>query len=48
VCRWLNIPRSSYYYKAVEPVSEVELEEMVKRIFLTVSPDTVSGKLRNA
>ena len=30
MCRWLNIPRSSYYYKAVEPVSEVELEEMVK------------------
>lgn len=34
MCRWLNIPRSSYYYKAVEPVSETELEEMVKRIFL--------------
>ncbi len=32
--RWLNLPCSSYYYKAVEPVSEAELEEMVKRIFL--------------
>lgn len=34
MCRWLNTPRSSYYYKAVEPVSETELEEMVRRIFL--------------
>lgn len=34
MCRWLNIPRSSYYYKAVVPVSEAQLEEMVKRIFL--------------
>ncbi|MFC3928179.1 IS3 family transposase [Streptococcus caprae] len=34
MCQCLNIPRSSYYYKAVEPVSEMELEEMVKRIFL--------------
>ncbi len=34
MCRWLNIPRSSYYYKAVEPVSEAELEAMVKRIFV--------------
>lgn len=34
MCRWLNIPRSSYYYKTAEPVSETELEEMVKRIFL--------------
>lgn len=31
---WLNIPRSSYYYQTVEPVSEAELEEMVKHIFL--------------
>lgn len=34
MCRLLNIPRSSYYYKAVEPVSEAELEERVKTIFL--------------
>ena len=34
MCRWLDIPRSSYYYKAVEPVSEAELEKMIKRIFL--------------
>ncbi|MEQ9764267.1 IS3 family transposase [Streptococcus sp. ZJ151] len=34
MCRWLNLPRSSYYYKATEPASETELEEMVKRIFL--------------
>ena len=34
MCRWLKIPRSSYYYKAVVPVSEVQLEKMVKRIFL--------------
>lgn len=34
MCRWLNIPRSSYYYKAVKPVSEAELEENIKAIFL--------------
>jgi putative transposase len=34
MCRWLNIPRSSYYYQAVEPVSETILEEMIKSIFL--------------
>ena len=34
MCRLLHIPRSIYYYKAVEPVSEVLLEERVKRIFL--------------
>ncbi|WP_095121570.1 IS3 family transposase [Streptococcus acidominimus] len=34
MCQCLNIPRSSYYYKAVVPVSEAQLEEMVKRIFL--------------
>ena len=33
MCRCLNIPRSSYYYKAVEPLSENELEKHVKRIF---------------
>ena len=26
MCRWLKIPRSSYYYKAVVPVSEAQLE----------------------
>ena len=34
MCRWLKIPRSSYYYKAVEPVSEAELGEKIKSIFL--------------
>ncbi|WP_089180095.1 IS3 family transposase [Streptococcus iniae] len=34
MCRWLNIPRSSYYYKTVKPVSEAELEENIKAIFL--------------
>ncbi|BBA92041.1 IS3 family transposase [Streptococcus ruminantium] len=30
----MNLPRSSYYYKASEPVSEADLEEKVKQIFL--------------
>ena len=34
MCRWLNMPRSSYYYQAVESVSETEFEETIKRIFL--------------
>ena len=34
MCRWLNLPRSSYYYKTSEPVSEADLEEKVKQIFL--------------
>ncbi|WP_237375604.1 IS3 family transposase [Streptococcus ruminantium] len=34
MCRWLNLPRSSYYYKASETVSEADLEEKVKQIFL--------------
>lgn len=34
MCRWLNIPRSSYYYKTVDPVSEAALEEKIKNIFL--------------
>ena len=29
MCRFLEIPRSSYYYKVREPVSEAELEERV-------------------
>ena len=33
MCRCLNIPRASYYYKAIEPKSEAELEEMIKTIF---------------
>ncbi len=33
MCRCLNIPCSSYYYKAIEPKSEAELEEMIKTIF---------------
>ncbi len=33
MCRCLNIPRSSYYYKAVEPVSEAEIEGKVRNIF---------------
>lgn len=36
MCRWLIIPRSSYYYKAVEPVSEAELEEKFKANFLQI------------
>lgn len=34
MCRWLNITRSSYSYKAVEIVSEAELEEKFKKVFL--------------
>ncbi|MFU2205654.1 IS3 family transposase [Streptococcus pluranimalium] len=34
MCRWLNLPRSSYYYKASESVAEADLEEKVKQIFL--------------
>lgn len=34
MCRWMNIPRSSYYYKTLDPVSEAALEEKVKHIFL--------------
>lgn len=34
MCRWFKIPHSSYYYKAVKPVFEVELEENIKAIFL--------------
>ncbi|CRH94727.1 Uncharacterised protein [Chlamydia trachomatis] len=34
MCRLLGIPRSTYYYKALEPVSETNLEEDIKRIFL--------------
>ena len=33
MCRCLNIPRASYYYKAIEPKSKAELEEMIKTIF---------------
>ncbi|WP_438838288.1 IS3 family transposase [Streptococcus pluranimalium] len=33
MCRCLKIPRSSYYYKATEPVSEAELEAKVIQIF---------------
>lgn len=36
MCRWLIIPRSSYYYKAVEPVSEAKLEEKFKANFLQI------------
>lgn len=34
MCRWLNIPRSSYYYQAVDPVSEADLEDKITYIFL--------------
>ena len=34
MCRWLNIPRSSYYYQAVDPVSEADLEDKIIYIFL--------------
>ena len=33
MCRWLNIPRSSYYYQAVDPVSEADLEDKITYIF---------------
>lgn len=33
MCRLLKMPRSSYYYKAVEPVSETDLEERVRTLF---------------
>lgn len=33
MCYWLNIPRSSYSYK-VETISELELEEKVKKVSL--------------
>ncbi len=33
MCRWLNIPRSSYYCKTVVPVSNSEMEEKIKHIF---------------
>ncbi|KPJ22300.1 hypothetical protein AKK44_05420 [Streptococcus phocae] len=34
MCRWLNIPRSSYYYQAVEHVSETEIDDNDKTVFL--------------
>ena len=34
MCRWLNIPCSSYYYQAVDPVSEADLEDKITYIFL--------------
>lgn len=34
MCHLLNMPRSSYYYKSVEPDSELELEESIQTIFL--------------
>lgn len=34
MCRLLGMPRSSYYYKMAEPVSEADLEVKVKAIFL--------------
>lgn len=34
MCRLLEIPRSSYYYQAVAPISETTLEEKVKAVFL--------------
>ena len=33
MCRWLNIPRSSYYYQAVEQGAEAVFEETIKTIF---------------
>ncbi|BCK49361.1 hypothetical protein BBG06_02865 [Streptococcus dysgalactiae subsp. equisimilis] len=46
MCRWLSIPRSSYYYKAVEPVSEAELEENIKAIFLESKARYGSRKIK--
>lgn len=34
MCRRLNILRSSYYYQAVNPVSEADLEDKITYIFL--------------
>lgn len=34
MCYWLNIPRSSYSYKVIETISELELEEKVKKVSL--------------
>lgn len=47
MCRWLKIPRSSYYYKAVEPVSEAELEEKIKAIFLQNKSRYGASKIKN-
>lgn len=34
MCRYLDIPRSSYYYKSAEPISEEEAGKQVKDVFL--------------
>ena len=47
MCRWLNLPRSSYYYKTSEPVSEADLEEKVKQIFSRANRDTVPERSSN-
>ena len=47
MCRWLKIPRSSYYYKAVEPVPEAELGEKIKSIFLESKSRYGAGKIKN-
>ncbi|MGI1782514.1 IS3 family transposase, partial [Streptococcus uberis] len=46
MCRWLNMPRSSYYYQAVESVSETEFEETIKRIFLESESRYGSRKIK--
>lgn len=48
MCRWLNIPRSSYYYQAVNPVSEDDLEDKITIFSLRASPDMGLEKSRNA
>lgn len=47
MCRWLKITRSIYYYKAVEPVSETELEEKIKAIFLESKSRYGASKIKN-
>ncbi|HEO7463978.1 TPA: IS3-like element ISSag2 family transposase [Streptococcus agalactiae] len=46
MCRWLNMPHSSYYYQAVESVSETEFEETIKRIFLDSESRYGSRKIK--
>ncbi len=42
------MPHSSYYYQAVESVSETEFEETIKRISSIASPDTDPEKSKYA
>lgn len=48
MCRFLGIPRSSYYYKAVEPASEMELEEKISAIFIGSKSRYGARKIKQA